>query len=238
MSNKLLTALTTTSALCGSDYMVVERLTGTSPALTTNTRLSSIYNYIASQPLNVTIADNEITESKIVNNSISTTKLKDRSVTTIKIAQNAVTGYELAASTVSAVHIYDTAVNSRKLNPDVVKLNGGLQLEPNNGLSIVTPIVQYIVNTTLKLSDANSVVEANNSTSITITIPVNSSVSFPIGTNIVIYQKGDGQVTIAGATGVTLLNNGGKVKTSAKNAAAALFKVATDTWLVGGDLVS
>ena len=70
----------------------------------------------------------------------------------------------------------------------------------------------------------------------TITIPLNATVAFPIGTNIVIYQKGAGQVTIAAATGVTLLSNSSKVKSAAQNAALALFKVATDTWLLGGDI--
>jgi hypothetical protein len=236
MANKLLTGLTTTPILCGFDYMVVERLTGTSAAVTTNARLSSVYNYITSQPLTATVADGSITEAKLADNSVSTIKLKDRSVTTIKIAQGAVTGYELANNAVSAVHIYDNSITAPKLNTNVAKVNGGLSVD-SSGIYVNTPIRSYIVNSTLALADANAIVEANNASSMTITVPVNASVAFPIGTNIVIYQKGAGQVTISAATGVTLLNNTGKVKTSAQNAAAALFKVATDTWLLAGDLV-
>lgn len=236
MANRRIVDLTTTQVLCGSDYMVVERLTGTAPSLTTNARLSSIYNFITSQPIAATISDGGVTENKIANDSISTAKLKDRSVTTIKIAQAAVTGYELADNAVSARHIYDTSVTAPKLNSNVAKTNGGLGVD-SNGLFVNTPIKPYITNTTLSLGDANCIVEANNTSAMTITVPNNASVGFPIGTNIVIYQKGVGQVTIAAATGVTLLTNSNKVKTAAQNAALALFKVATDTWLLGGDSV-
>jgi hypothetical protein len=236
MANKQITGLTTTKTLCGFDYMVVERLTGSGPSVTSNAQLSSIYNYVTIQPLTATVADGSITEAKLADSSVSTIKLKDRSVTTIKIAQAAVTGYELANNTVSANHIYDNSITVSKLNSNVVKTNGGISLD-TSGLYVNTPIKTYIVNSTLALSDANCIVEANNANPMTITVPVNASVAFPIGTNIVIYQKGAGQVTIAAATGVTVLNNTGKIKTSAQNAAAALFKVASDTWLLAGDLV-
>jgi hypothetical protein len=239
MANKQITGLsglTTTKTLCGFDYMVVERLTGANPAVTSNTQLSSIYNYVISQPITAIVGDASITEVKLSDNIVSTSKLKDRSVTTIKIAQNAVTGYELASNSVSGNHIADSTVTSQKLNSNVVKSNGGLSID-TNGLYLNTPIKSYVVNTTLSLVDANSIIEANNASSMSITVPANASVAFPIGTNIVVYQKGAGQVTINGATGVTILTNSSKVKTSAQNAVAALFKVAVDTWLLGGDLV-
>lgn len=235
MANRRIVDLTTTPVLCGFDYVVVERLTGSNPALTTNARLSSIYNYVTSQPITATVADTSITEAKIADNSISTLKLKDRSVTTIKIAQAAVTGYELADNSISAKHIYDASITAPKLNSNVAKANGGLAVDAA-GLFVSTPIKSYIVNSTLALADANSIVEANNASAMTITIPLNATVAFPIGTNIVIYQKGAGQVTIAAATGVTLLSNSSKFKSAAQNAALALFKVATDTWLLGGDI--
>jgi hypothetical protein len=236
MANRQISNLTTTQVLCGSDFMVVERLTGGGPALTTNARLSSIYNFVTSQPISATISNNSITEAQIADNSISTSKLKDRSVTTIKIALSAVTGAELANNSVNTSHINDGAVTAPKLNRNVIKNNGGINLDPT-GLYLDTPIKTYIVNATLVLSDANCIVEGFNSAAMTLTIPTNASVAFPVGTNIVIYQKGAGAVTIAAAAGVTLWANGNKTKTSAQYAAAALFKVATDTWLIGGDVV-
>jgi hypothetical protein len=236
MANRRIIDLTTTQTLCGSDFVVIERLSGSGPATTSNARLSSIYNYVTNQPISATIANNSVTESQITNNSISTSKLKDRSVTTIKIALSAVTGAELASNSVSAVHINDGAVTARKLNSNVVKGNGGIKLDPT-GLYLDTPIKTYITNATLVLSDANCIVEGSNSSDMTLTIPVNASVAFPVGTNIVVYQKGLGTVTIAAAAGVTLWSNGNKNKTSSQYAAAALFKLATDTWLIGGDIV-
>jgi len=236
MANRRIIDLSTTQTLCGSDYLVIERLSGNGPSTTSNARLSSIYNFVTSQPLTATISNNSITESQIADNSISTAKLKDRSVTTIKIALSAVTGDELANNAVTTKHILDSSVTAPKLNANVIKSNGGLSLDAT-GISLNTNIKAYVVNTTLVLSDANCIIEANNAAAMTITIPNNASVAFPIGTNIVIYQKGAGQVTIAGATGVTLISNTSKVKTSGQYAPVALFKVALDTWLLGGDLI-
>ena len=48
----------------------------------------------------------------------------------------------------------------------------------------------------LVLSDRSKVIECDNSGAVTIQVPSNSAVTFPIGTVIEIYQMGSGQVTI------------------------------------------
>jgi hypothetical protein len=70
----------------------------------------------------------------------------------------------------------------------------------------------------------------------TITIPLNSSVAFPIGTAIDILQTGSSQVTLVGDTGVTVnATPGFKLRTQWSS--ATLIKRDTDTWLAMGDLV-
>lgn len=89
---------------------------------------------------------------------------------------------------------------------------------------------------TAVLSDDGDLITLDNASAITFTIPPNSSVAFGIGTQINIMQLGAGQVTIAPGSGVTLRSQGSKLKTSAQYAVATCCKIATDTWVVIGNL--
>lgn len=91
---------------------------------------------------------------------------------------------------------------------------------------------------TLALSDANKLVEINSATSKKVTVPTNSSVAFPIGTQIDVLQVGDGQVTIEGASGVTVDSRGSALKISGKWGVATLVKRATNTWVAFGALTT
>ena len=81
----------------------------------------------------------------------------------------------------------------------------------------------------------DTLIECNKATGFTVTIPANSTTAFPVGTSIDILQTGAGQVTIAGAAGVTVNATPG-LKLRAQWSSATLFKRATDTWVVMGDL--
>ena len=87
---------------------------------------------------------------------------------------------------------------------------------------------------TLVLTDAGKLVEMSNAAAITLTIPTNSSVAFPTGTQIDLLQTGAGQVTVGGA-GVTLQSEGSKLKLKGQYAAATLIKRATNTWVLIGN---
>jgi len=88
---------------------------------------------------------------------------------------------------------------------------------------------------TLVLADDGKIVTCDNASAITLTVPQNSSVAFGIGTQVNIMQLGAGQVTIAGA-GVTLRSEGNKLKLKGQYAVATCAKIATDTWVVVGNL--
>ncbi len=89
---------------------------------------------------------------------------------------------------------------------------------------------------TLVLSDANTIIPVNSSSSTTITIPTDASVGFDIGTQVVIVQMGAGTVTVAAAdSGTTSVNGKNGVATSDQYAAICLFKVAANSWVIGGD---
>lgn len=89
---------------------------------------------------------------------------------------------------------------------------------------------------TLALTDVAKVVTLNNASAITLTVPLNSSVAFPVGTQILLYQAGAGNVTIAGAVGVTVRSDGSKLKLNAQYAVGGLLKLATDEWVAFGNL--
>jgi hypothetical protein len=91
---------------------------------------------------------------------------------------------------------------------------------------------------TTVLADDGKLVTCDNGSPIALTIPPSSSVNYGIGTQINIMQLGAGQVTITAGAGVTLRSAGTKLKTGAQYAVATCCKIATDTWVVIGNLVA
>jgi hypothetical protein len=91
---------------------------------------------------------------------------------------------------------------------------------------------------TLVLGDADKLVEMNVSTANNLTIPLNSSVAFPTGTQILLAQYGAGQTTIVATSGVTVRSNGNKLKLNVRYSGATLIKIDTDEWYLFGDIAS
>ena len=87
----------------------------------------------------------------------------------------------------------------------------------------------------LVLADANTIIEMNVGTANTLTVPANSSVAFPVGTVIEVYQLGAGQTTVTAAVGVTI-RTPDTLKIDGQYATAALRKRATDEWVLDGRL--
>jgi hypothetical protein len=87
---------------------------------------------------------------------------------------------------------------------------------------------------TLVLGDAGKLVEVSSGTAVTLTVPTNATVAFPVGTRVEVLQTGAGQVTVAAAGGVTVNAKTG-LKVSAQWGRVILIKRATDTWALVGD---
>ena len=85
------------------------------------------------------------------------------------------------------------------------------------------------------LTDSSDLVEISNSSANNLTVPLNSSVAFPVGTQINILQTGVGQTTVVATGGVTI-NGAPGLKLRTQWSAATLIKRATDTWVLVGDL--
>jgi hypothetical protein len=102
----------------------------------------------------------------------------------------------------------------------------------------LTPITQKSESYTLSTLDhRDDLIEMGSSSALTLTIPLNSSIAYPVGTSLDILQTGAGQVTIAGDSGVTVNATPG-LKLRTQWSSATLLKRAEDTWVVYGDLTA
>jgi hypothetical protein len=85
------------------------------------------------------------------------------------------------------------------------------------------------------LSDANKLILCSNAIGVTITIPLNASVAFPVGTPVYIEQIGAGQVVVQGDSGVTL-NDASSAATRVQYSLIGVVQTATDVWTLFGDM--
>jgi hypothetical protein len=99
-----------------------------------------------------------------------------------------------------------------------------------------TPSNAQTVDYTLVLSDKGKVVRINSSSNLTVTIPLNSSVAFPIDTELAILRYGTGTVSISPTSGVTLNSKNSERKISGQYGSVALKKIGTDEWVLVGSL--
>jgi hypothetical protein len=94
---------------------------------------------------------------------------------------------------------------------------------------------QQIASYTLVLTDKDKMVEMSVGSANTLTVPPESSVNFPVGSQITILQTNTGQTTIVAGSGVTVNATPG-LKLRARWSSVVLVKRASDTWVALGDL--
>lgn len=97
--------------------------------------------------------------------------------------------------------------------------------------------VRLVTDTTyiLAIADAGGAVHGNNAALITLTIPTNATVAYPVGFSTLIRQTGAGTVSIVTASGVTLRNGMPTAKTAGQfTGSISLHKIGTDEWYLDG----
>lgn len=147
----------------------------------------------------------------------------------------------IADSAITAAKIATGAVTSAKIQTSVSLTTPVLGAATATSIAVTNNVVYHVDTNattgayTLALTDDGKVVEMSNASGTTLTIPLNSSVAFPVGTQIVVIQTGAGQTTIAGASGVTVNGTPG-LKLRAQYSSCVCLKRATDTWILLGDL--
>ena len=151
-------------------------------------------------------------------------------VTNIMLAADAVTTGKIADGTIVNADINAAAAIDQS---KVASLTADLAAKFPLNVSTNAQTASY----TLVAGDAQKIIEMNVSTANTLTIPLDSSVNFPVGTSIVVVQTGTGQTTIAGAAGVTV-NSFLGLKIIGRWAGCTLVKRAANTWVAVGGLVA
>jgi len=109
--------------------------------------------------------------------------------------------------------------------------------------SLATLTLRDVAGTTdtLVLTDLrNKLIRYASTSNVAVTIPLNSSVAFPIGAVVNVIKTGaTGTITIAGAVGVTVSSTGAVPASptiTTAFAAASIIKVDTNTWYVIGNI--
>ena len=155
--------------------------------------------------------------------AINTEDIANTSITAAKIATGAVTTAKIASSITLTTPNIGAAI--------------GASLYATNAVIDHSATNVRTSNYTLLIGDDGIIVEANSTSPITITVALDSTTNFPIGTKITLIRTNTGDVTIAGAAGVTVNATPG-LKLRAQWSVATLLKRAANTWLLMGDLSS
>lgn len=132
----------------------------------------------------------------------------------------------------------DTVTNT-KIQPEsegVLQVNNGT-LNAYKSLKSTVVASTKTADYTAVITDVATVIEMNVASGNVLTIPPNSSVPFPVGTIIEVYQMGAGQTTITAGAGVTFRAPRG-AKTAVQYSTASVRKRATDEWIVSGDVTT
>ena len=90
---------------------------------------------------------------------------------------------------------------------------------------------------TLVLSDASKIIEMDTLGANTVTVPLDSSVAFPVGTEITVIQLGAGVTTFAFASGVTFRSNNFGTRIGDQYSGATLIKRGTNDWYIIGNIL-
>lgn len=78
----------------------------------------------------------------------------------------------------------------------------------------------------------------NSASAGTFTVPSDASASVAIGLSVVLHQFGTGQLTVAPASGVTLVARGSAFKLAGQYGIAGLRKYGANSWILYGDITT
>jgi hypothetical protein len=185
-----------------------------------------------------TVTSAMITDGTIVNADINASAAIALSKLATSTAGNIIvynsSGVPTAVTETGDVTISDTGVTAIAsgviVNSDV-SATAAIELGKLAEISTSAQTASY----TLVLADKTKIVEMSVAGANTLTVPPNSSVAFPVGSQINILQTGAGQTTVTAGAGVTINATPG-LKIRAQWSYATLIKRATDTWVLVGDI--
>lgn len=155
----------------------------------------------------------------------------------------AINSEDIAAAAITAVKIGTGAVTSAKIQTSVSLTTPIIGVATGTSLSLTGNVIAHaapnpvVGNYAFILTDDGTIIEKFDSAGVTVTIPSNGSVAFPIGTQIVLIQTDVGQTTIVGASGVTVNGTPG-LKLRTQFSSCVCLKRGINTWILLGDLAA
>ena len=206
------------------------------------------------------IDDLEVTTGKLADGAVTSTKILDGTILNIDINASAAIAYSklnLASSIVNADINASAAIDKTKISGTAVTLadTGTITSTMIENDSIIDADIKSnaaialgkladatidikTANYTLVLTDKNKFIKMNiPTTANTVTVPLDSTVTFPEGAQIHIIQYGSGKTQIVGASGSVILYSTPGAYLRAQYSSATLLKcAAANTWMLMGDL--
>jgi hypothetical protein len=172
--------------------------------------------------------------------TITSTMIADGTIVNADINSSAAIAYSklnLGTSIVNADVSASAAIAYSKLNlgTSIVNSDIGTSAAIDLGKLADVSTSAQTASYTLVLGDKNKVVEMGVGTGNNLTVPLNASVAFPVGSQINILQTGAGQTTVVATGGVTINATPG-LKMRAQWSYATLIKRAENTWVLVGDI--
>lgn len=101
------------------------------------------------------------------------------------------------------------------------------------GLKVAPTIV---ASQALTAAHCNAAVPVGAAGAVVVTVPLDATLNFPIGTTVVLKRIGAGSVTIAPEGAVNLRSSGGLLVLTDQYSEAGLWKMAANEWAVSGKL--
>ena len=150
---------------------------------------------------------------------------------------------DIAAASITAAKIATGAVTSAKIASSITLTTPNIGTAVGASLYTTNAVIDHALtnirtaNYTLLIGDDGIIIETNSTSPIIISVPLEATVAFPIGTKITIIRANTGAASVAGVSGVTINATPG-LNLRAQWSAATLLKRGTNTWLLMGDLSS
>lgn len=141
--------------------------------------------------------------------------------------------YDVTWSSAAGYFIITGITGTNRIMTSKYTRNFGKNFNPS---ATNVPTIQTAAAITLAGVNTNNTLRSSSAIPVVITVPLEATVPFRIGTKIKIVQEGVGAVSIAAGVGVTIKSRSSFLNISAQYGVVELEKTNTDEWLLSGDL--
>lgn len=190
--------------------------------------LENIQSQIAQVALG-NLPDDSITAAKLKTDSVTTDKLVNECVTQAKLGLKAVAEENMDDNSVAGRAILEKTITRDKMADDAYDDKADLVDGKVKPEQLSQKIIIVASGRGLELSDAGALLLLSG-VGLTLTIPTNSDVQLPIGTEITLYRACAEAITLAVAEGVTLQTPGGRVPLGRQYTFVRLKKLQANIW--------